>query len=311
MRQDCWDDFGYKTYFHSFFVVNGEDVEIDSVRILFENEDTSLTYLNRSVQEGWNGWFPLNKANYVSVPSSIDFYKVIHGKLGKDEAIDVAIKLRDASYFVFIEKDKKAIKLTQAPGFESSLQRESGSIKAFTDGWEFFGDIETNIKDFNFKFIVDESTEPIEIRFKFNSQILPYDINVLVGPNGIGKSQALQHLVEFLLRIERGSPDKLKKYDFKPFSNTPNFSHIIVVSYSPFESFILDVDSYSIQDKEVYKYFGFRKRRRDSTSTAISRNRPAQDSVESLLKCIKEDQEFDFIEDWVNKSSLKKCNNLN
>lgn len=304
LRQDNWDDFTYKTYFQAKFIVDGEEIEIDSVRIIVENEKTTYVYFNQLIQQGWNGVFPIEGVNYVSVPSSDDFYKVIDGKLGTNIANNTAEILRDAGYMVNVIDDENAKSLVNSDGFRTSLQRESGSIKAFEDGWKFLKEVRTRIEDFSFRFQLRPKEDPLEINFKLNSNILPYDINILVGPNGVGKSQALQNLAESLLKIERGAPSYIEKLRFQPFTDRPTVSHIIVISYSPFEEFILDIDKYNLTDKEVYKYFGFRKRKTQEsgkTSIGISRNQPAHDSVESLLKCIQEDQDLGYISDWVNK----------
>lgn len=304
LKQDNWDDFTYKTFFQTSFLVNGEEIEIDSIRILIEGQKTAYSYLNQLIQEGWNAEFPLPDTNYISVPSSVEFYKVIEGKLGKETALEAAKALKDAGYMLNVMKDEGSYKLSQTEGFSSSLQRESGAIKAFEDGWRFLERIQTRIDDFSFKFILRQKDQPIKINFNLNSSILPYDINILVGPNGVGKSQALQNLVESLLKIERCTTAKLEKQNLVPFENRPTVSQIIVISYSPFEQFILDIEKYDLVDKDVYRYFGFRKRRISEggkTSIGLSRNRPAQDSVDSLLKCILEDQKFSYRSDWVNK----------
>ncbi len=164
--------------------------------------------------------------------------------------------------------------------------------------------MEINIEDFSFTFSLHHLQNPVAISFNLNSEILPYDINILVGPNGIGKSQALQKLVESLLKIERCTEIKLHELRIAPFSSWPKVSQIIVISYSPFEQFILDIEKYDIRDKTIYKYFGFRKKRTTEggrSTIGISRNRPAQDSVDSLAKCIEADEKFGYLADWVNK----------
>jgi predicted AAA+ superfamily ATPase len=43
-----------------------------------------------------------------------------------------------------------------------------------------------------------------EIKFNFMEDILPSDINVLIGVNGIGKTYTLKVLIDFLLEINIG-----------------------------------------------------------------------------------------------------------
>ncbi len=60
LRQDNWDDFTYKTYFQTTFIVDGEEVEIGSVRILIEGQKTSYSFLNQLIEtDVWDGVFPI------------------------------------------------------------------------------------------------------------------------------------------------------------------------------------------------------------------------------------------------------------
>ena len=44
------------------------------------------------------------------------------------------------------------------------------------------------------------------------------------------------------------------------FVEKPNLSQLVVVSYSPFERFPVDLAGRKLQDQDAYRYFGFRGR---------------------------------------------------
>lgn len=93
-----WDDFSHKTTFQTHCQIQGKEVAVGSLQILIENELTSSTYLNKLVEAGWSGEFPIPETSYISVPGALTFYEQIEGHLDLDSAIELAQTLRDAGY---------------------------------------------------------------------------------------------------------------------------------------------------------------------------------------------------------------------
>lgn len=298
-----WDDAGFKTTLNASLYFKGEKFLDFAIKILFEDGSFTAGHLNKIIQEGWDGFFPIPNLNYVSVPSNIDFYAAIVGKIGSTDSKKLLKVIRDASYLKNIENDKDAIKLIEHEGFNTSLLREGGARKAFNDGWLIFAeDNSRGIDDFTLNILTrDGDTQPVN--FKFHSKILPYDINILIGPNGVGKSHCLKSLVEYWLGVDNGSQRKLEELEHVPFDTPPNISRLILFSYSPFEEFTLDLSNAELLDKDAYKYFGFRKsyERDGQKSIGISRNLPSTDSVQSLLKAFADDVKFGFMPNWIGK----------
>lgn len=185
---DRWDDYDYKTTFPTYCRVNGKAVELCPIKILIDGKMISFKYLDELVANGWDGKFPIPEVHYISTPETLTFYEQLDGHLGLDAAIEVAQLLRDASYMVHIAEDGESLRLTQAQGFRKSLQRERGAVKAFLDGWRFFSRQGISIGNliFNFRSTVG-SIQSLRLNFA-SDNLLPHDINVLIGPNGVGKS---------------------------------------------------------------------------------------------------------------------------
>lgn len=296
---DRWDDYNYKTQFPCAIICDGEELELTVyIKIYIEKTDFSGAYLDKKVESGWDGEFPIPDENYISVPSDIDFYGALIAKFGRDTAREAVTKLRDATRLKVVGADEKMEKLIDSDVFRISLLRESGANKAYQDGWQIFDSKEKSvIGDFSLT-MPDNDGQQWVVDFRFNSNILPYDINVLIGPNGVGKSFSLKSLVEYWLKIGRGAPSALKKTGHKPFDEHPNLERLILLSYSPFEDFVIDLHSSGLRDEEVYKYFGFRHRGEDKDgkdSVKISRNLPSSDAVYSIIDCIEEDQAQFFL----------------
>jgi ABC-type cobalamin/Fe3+-siderophores transport system ATPase subunit len=298
-----WDDYGVSTTLNAALYVDDKIFFEFSLKLLIENDNYSPKKLNELCENGWDGFFPIPELNYVSVPSDIDFYNSLIAKIGIDEAKNVLDLVRDAGYLNNILKDQNAIKLIEHDDFSTSPLREAGARKAYEDGWKLFNKEASSIKDFTLNTIRrDGLIEPIH--FKFNSDLLPDDINILIGENGIGKSYTLKSLVEYWLGVDRGSKVALDESGHEPFDHYPNISKLILISYSPFEEFTIDLSKTNLKDKDAYRYFGFRKvivELDGSQRVGISRNLPARDSVSSILKSIHDDLKLGSLPNWTYK----------
>jgi ABC-type cobalamin/Fe3+-siderophores transport system ATPase subunit len=299
-----WDDYDLHTTLNAVFYYENKNILEFSLKILIENDTDSPKKLNELRKGGWDGFFPIPNENYVSVPSDIEFYDALITKLGIQNAKDVLVLIRDAGYLVNVTNDEAAKKLAADSNFETSPLREAGARKSFSDGWKAFTGNSLSIQDFTL-YTPSRNLQGVDsIRFRFNSETLPYDINVLIGPNGVGKSHTLKNLVEYWLGMAAGSQSELSKTKHKPFDFSPNISRLILISYSPFEDFVLDLSKTKLKDKTAYKYFGFRRSPKSAAGTrqsTISRNLPASDSVESIFKAFDDDASFGFLSNWTSK----------
>lgn len=293
-----WDDYGYKTSFPVTCRLNGENVDLPSLRLLIAGVRTTSTTLDRMLNEGWDGVFPIPDADYLSVPTEITFYEQIEGSLGIDAAIEAAKQLRDASYFVYVADDDAAKALVDSDGFRNSLQRERASTQAFMDGWRVFERQAIAVLDLGFRFEnVFGNRTTLELKFQPRTR-LPHDVNVLIGPNGYGKSQLLHQMVRDWI-----SPSE---EDEMGFVKKPNLSQLVVISYSPFERFPVDLAGRKLQDQEAYRYFGLRGRTTPSDSSKLGRitlshDYPKRSAAQSLIQCLVDDRRLRSIRDWSRK----------
>jgi predicted ATPase len=291
-----WNDYGYETTFEVTCRVGGETVEVGAIRLLIANESSSRAVLDRVRTSGWDGAFPAPRLDYISVPSEITFFQQLKAHLGVEGAIRIAQELRDASFLVH-NADGNALALVNTEAFSKSLQRERGSVAAFLDGWKVLENQTIAVQNLAFRFQdVFRKTSTFTLNFASES-LLPHDINVLIGSNGVGKSRVLHQMVDAWINPlgkELG------------FSQQPNLSQLVVVSYSPFEHFPVDMEGVAVQDRDAYRYFGFRGRLVDETgnvpsSVQLSHEFPKTNAVRSLVSCVIDDQRFKAITDWAKK----------
>ncbi len=282
--------------------------------MLIADCDYTASRLNELCAEGWSGEFPIPNIDYISVPTDINFYKILHSKFDHSSSHHVLHNLRDAGYLIYVIKDDAAKELSQLSAFSNSLLRDSGSNMSFQDGWRLFVGEESQIRDFTLNILTSEY-ESKPIPFRFESSLLPYDVNVLIGPNGIGKSYCLRSLVEYWLKTGMGDKKTLDGLSHEPFDIRPNINRLILVSYSPFEEFSLGLTAEDeVADRSSYRYFGFRQKREDDTINIereklegdrirINRNLPKFEASHSLIDAIFEDEKYKGESWWVNKFS--------
>lgn len=293
-----WNDHGFETTFPTVCRINGQEVELGMVRLLIEGVDNTRLLLNRLLHEGWDGEFPIPETNYLSVPAEITFYEQLHAVLGSPKAVRIAEVLRDASYLVRAVEDRHAQSLVESEGFQRSLQRERGSIKSYLDGWKIFAREDIAVLDLGFRFKdVYNDTSTLNLRFQPRNP-LPHDINVLIGPNGSGKSQLLHQIVSDW--IDESEDETLG------FVSKPNLSQIVVVSYSPFEQFPVDLKRRNLSDSDAYRYFGFRGRTDSQDPKKLGRVRlshefPKRNAAQSLLACLSHDKRYQTVPDLAQK----------
>ena len=298
--ENNWDDYGNKTTFGTSCRIAGEEVELGFLKLMVEGHATASTYLNQLRKDGWTGEFPLPKGDYLSVPGEITFYEQLAGLVGIQGAERVAQLLRDASYLVNIAQDQSAIELLDTSAFRKSLQRERGEIKSFLDGWKLFARQAVDVMDLGFRFEnVFGEVSNLELRFGAQG-LLPRDVNVLIGPNGVGKSQLLHQMVRDWL------DDAGEEHEIG-FVQKPNLSQVVVVSYSPFEQFPVDLRGLKKQDQEIYRYFGFRGRSVPNPETKrlggirLTHEAPKRNAAASLLDCLADDKRYRALPGWPQK----------
>ena len=302
---DRWDDYDYKTSFAVQCRIDGENVQTGDIKILFSGEKISYRYLDNLVTEGWNGEFPVPSASYISVPASTTFYEQIDGGLGSAATLEVARVLNDASLKRWIDEDSDSLRLIDSEGFRHSLLRERGAQTAYHSVWKLLSAASINLGDMQFRFLDPQGElQELDLGFDSTERLLPHDIHVLIGPNGVGKSQTLMQMVEHWLDL-----DPENNVDVG-FTNPTNFNQLVVVSYSPFERFPIDTEnsvkqSGGRQDHDVYRYFGLRgwqsvfdKTGESQKKIRLSHSRPKINAARSLVACLADDQTYGAIKDW-------------
>lgn len=227
----------------------------------------------------------------VSMPNNIEYYKAISTLFEEKQALNFLKGLCDVSYF------KENIEIYKNwNGFTSRFYRDNSSSKSIIKNgtkiaigsYEIDGVINISLEN------LGDSFEPFTFTFDKANNI-PQDINLVIGKNGLGKTHILKEVCDIVTGL-------------KSARAKPLFNKLIVVSYSPFESFytnrelseLLSVkygggEGTDIKDNPLsiddYAYIGFR-----NTEGQFDSNRPVSFSAKSISNAIKYDKDVAW---WV------------
>lgn len=283
-----WDDFGYATTFHTMLFFEEEKYDLPNIKILIKDKESTHTYFKNIIKDSNENYitFPLEDS-YISLPTDIEFYEALKSLFSDEIVTNILEKLSDALIVKNTGTFENRKELLDSDGFKNSLLREMTSRKAFENGWNIFQN-ESAEKDltFNLYFQLDNYSNEHYIEINLRKTIFPNNINVLIGSNGTGKSQAISYLIDELLNI--GKTQQLEVL--------PVFNQIVNIAYSPFENFKLSLDNEKTNIKSSYRYFGFRNQ-----NNVFNTIQPNIDSTNSILNMILEDDKKDYIKTRTNK----------
>ncbi len=287
---DSWNDFGYQTTFKMQLFLKNKSYELPIIKILVEKQNYTHSVFKEILTKGNENFilFPIENLNFISLPTDTEFYMALGSLLEKAEIIQILTDLHDASYIKNTTYLQNLQFMLKDDGFEKSLIRDMTSKKALDTGWLLIEHrtLDKEI-DFELNFKLDTFENNHQIHVNFRKSIFPNNINILIGSNGIGKSQTLKYFIEQLLGIETALPQSEK---------IPIFNQIVVIAYSPFENYRTNLNNTNLTIKTVYKYFGFR-----NDSGIFDTRLPYRKSIENIKRMLKEDVQKDYLAKRPNK----------
>jgi ABC-type cobalamin/Fe3+-siderophores transport system ATPase subunit len=305
-----WDDFGLKTSFHLYRVESEETRQkIGLTKIAVRGQIRGKTPMP-------GDHFPYLDNSYFSLGQSTLFFERLTS-VGADEKRRVLNALRDVTRFT--TNQRGAIETELA--FMHSLVRTLGSSSLA----KLNGKMNSVAVSFGCK--IHGSKRPTTCNFNFEfDKHFPGNINVLIGKNGVGKTQFLAKFVANLVGVDDTEPPAV--------IGRTSISKVIVVSYSIFDRFFLPGEirvpgsksrTEYVSKNLMYVYIGLRERtendntyvpgpitfaKRFSSSIKKLVDNERFDSWRSIVKPILQEAEFGEDEDLEAKSARIKFRRL-
>ncbi len=327
LTTNTWDDFGYKTTFDISGTYQGGVHYLGRVRILVKGESNSTQIFDDLAKQERELSFPLSALRYISLPDSVDVYKRLLTLYAHAPLLRALRALHDIAVLSADPTARQYLDLRSEKAFNISLLRSTSEERAFQEGASILGLAKSSKRGnaFTLRYQLRSTAVPHEIPIRFTREPIESRINVLIGKNGTGKTQALEHIVEYMIGEGRGAPMKTDSLSYRPLQPRPRFNQVIAVSYSPFDNFppeakrslsiqsdneMLgdDISSFdSIRRKHLnYIYCGFRSAK--GTLSLRSANTQAARALSSIML----DREYIFNDLDFNRAeiiieTLKTC----
>lgn len=244
LEENNWDDFGYTTtyHLHATVLLTGEKpVYLGALRIMRKGQTTKEAYLLD--QRFGSRSFKELPEDFVSLSMDVDLYMGVNRYLASRE--DRMDFIRALHLILGPDSDYYDESLDKDGCFINSLLRDRSSLNNFAlkKGYallyssECFYDLRK--ESINVKF--EHVSNTIQLRFtsvKADDSRLPNGVVVFIGKNGSGKSTAIYRLAK-LMYTDPTQRFRLKNDVGELEPNNVGVSKMFLISYSPFDNFIL------------------------------------------------------------------------
>jgi ABC-type cobalamin/Fe3+-siderophores transport system ATPase subunit len=253
---NSWNDYTYVTTFDVWYAHQSTWVRFGELKIAVDAEIQKVSYLvlDMSVEiEPKTYRFALNEL-FISLGQSRAYYDQFVAQISDPQTRnDVLARLHDVIWLEIRDPARPDLELRKAEVFSKSLLREQSAITAYGEGKFvlFAEELAENRFNFRVETQLKSRTKPLvlDLQFDRGDSLFPTNLTVIVGRNGLGKTQTLY-------AIQRMLCPPLNVPPAAGVARAPQFRCVISVSYSPFEHFPT-VNMPAGENRPRYTYCGF------------------------------------------------------
>jgi len=238
---DRWNDFALRTRF-TYKVIDGKKQQISGeVHLAFlesqttKASDGAADIVEAKIRQSPERLLPASEfPDFYTIHFEMNSYREIVRNCGPERAQEILLAMKD---LVAVKHEGRLPKwfnqATTSRFFTLSFIRNAETFFAFHNAASILGGLELESfdglsKELRLKFKLRTFQNDHELEFSFDpASDLPKRIAVIIGKNGVGKSQALAHFAQSLLRGDK----HLRDGDGKP----PVINRLLAVS-SPGET---------------------------------------------------------------------------
>lgn len=189
LLRDNWDDYSYKTTFSLvYFDAEGDRHDVGNVKIMRSGMETGYTEIDEEFRD--------LDAGYASLGQDQDYYENLMS-LGEKARVKILTALKDVIWNQEIYQQ-----VNNERPFRSSLSRsvsgrEIAKFRAIIHE-------EATLTPFHFQYVFPTAEAAIEIEVEPHSTP-PSNIHVIIGRNGVGKTNLLRVMSDLLRNGRRQS----------------------------------------------------------------------------------------------------------
>lgn len=257
LTRNTWNDYGFETLFLA--------------KLCLTPDEESWVSLG-GVKIGFFGQRPVDPPMRTVLVGVLPGLPENHFSLGQDANYYDALQLLDGGIRRDYAESVRDIPILQIPldeledeeVFRVSLLRSGRALQALDHGNAVFG-IAADLADrFTFRTQITPLGDHV-VPFNFEPRDgLPHRVNVLVGVNGVGKTQLMAHLAVALSRFEEKETQVAREAAGETFEAVgslhprPSFYGVVAVSFSAFDDF--EIPQPAEVKNLAYAYCGIRNR---------------------------------------------------
>lgn len=234
-----WDDFGYHTRYHLYYVKDKKPIPFGDLKIMKKGVSNTGTVLPSS-------FYSLG-IEYCSLGQNELLYENMARYFGNQSLVYLN-ELRDAAVFTRTQKLFEHDSI-----FQNSLLRDNGAEQMLRLG-RFIINGRGKFDDFSFEYSYSPKYNLLNnttLNFIFKSDSLPYQRTyALIGENGVGKTTLMNKLIFDIVQTKKD--DKERHFE----SLAPLFSCVVAVTYSPFDNYPLNNNKELVNSFVEYEYCG-------------------------------------------------------
>lgn len=265
LKEDNWDDFGFKTIFTVVvYDEAGRTHDLGNVKIGY-----------RGQSEGWTSErigrkFTSLDDDFFSLGQEPEYYEKIYNDLSENCKTYLLNGLKDVafnySYFEVAKLDEKEARSKKIRSvFDVSLLR-SVSSSVITDQFRRILDGGSPLTEYDFFYEKpkSDSYSGVKVEFKVDPTIKPpSNIHILIGRNGVGKTTLLNNMVKAILPDAKGGDTDTGGFYqqgyFGPVGlKRDYFRGVVSVSFSAFDPFEPPSPRQNKNDGTCYNYIGLK-----------------------------------------------------
>ena len=244
LEENNWDDFGFSTtyFLHASSKLTGKEPEcLGALRIMRKNQTTDDKYLLDTIFG--SNIFSCLPEDFISLSMDVDLYMGLNRWLSNE--VDRQEIIKSLRMILGTDSEFFDDSLYSDLCFSNSLLRDGSSLdnfalkkgKALLTGSECIYDLRKEAISVKYSHIENE----VKLDFscvKEDAPSIPNGILVFIGKNGSGKSTAIYKLAKMMYADPtQRFRMKEKVGELKP--NNVGVSKMFLISYSPFDNFVL------------------------------------------------------------------------
>ena len=205
---DTWNDFGYRLY-ADMVVLLPEGERTRSIRLMFEGEGNTAKYLTGLFDQAGPVVAATDVPKHIcSLQRKAENYRALVAELGFARAVTALRVLGDAVLLTLEQSDRERLDLVASEPFHAAMVRNAEEYRAFRRGGQHLRpsplpDVDDAATSFSLSPPLPAGALLDPLAFDFELDPLFDDrAGVLIGRNGVGKSQSLLALIRGLCANE-------------------------------------------------------------------------------------------------------------